>query len=58
MMWIEALAAAVEFLLKGIFFLVLVGVAGLIFIVLREAGWYVRQQNKRKLEEKQEEEDK
>ena len=46
MILIEAVAEAIGFFLK------VIAAAGLVFIILREAAWYVRKQNEKKMEEK------
>ena len=52
MILIEAAAEAIGFFLKGIAVILLIAAAGLVFIILREAAWYVRKQNEKKMEEK------
>lgn len=52
MILIEAAAEAIGFFLKGIAVILLTAAAGLVFIILREAAWYVRKQNEKKMEEK------
>lgn len=42
----------IDFILKGIAIILLIVAAGLIFIILREVAWYVRRQNEKKMEEK------
>ena len=49
---IEAAAEAIGFFLKGIAIILLIAAAGLVFIILREVAWYVRKQNEKKMEEK------
>lgn len=53
MILIEAAAEAIGFFLKGIAIILLIGAAGLVFIILREVAWYVRKQNEKKMEEKE-----
>lgn len=52
MILIEAAAEAIGFFLKGIAIILLIAAAGLVFIILREVAWYVRKQNEKKMEEK------
>ena len=52
MILIEAVAEAIGFFLKGIAVILLIAAARLVFIILREAAWYVRKQNEKKMEEK------
>ena len=52
MILFEAVAEAIGFFLKGIAIILLIAVAGLVFIILREVAWYVRKQNEKKMEEK------
>lgn len=49
---IEAAAEAIGFFLKGIAVVLLTAAAGIVFIILREVAWYVRRQNEKKMEEK------
>ena len=49
---IEATAEAAGFFLKGVAIILLIAAAGIIFIILREVAWYVRKQNEKKMEEK------
>lgn len=49
---------AVKVIAGSVLFLTIVGVLLLMFLVIREAGWYIREQNKKKLEDQQEEKDK
>lgn len=53
MILIEVAAEAIGFLLNGIVLLALIAAAGLVFIILREVAWYVRRQNEKKMEEKE-----
>lgn len=53
MILIEVAAEVIGFFLKGIALLALVAAAGLVFIILREVAWYVRRQNEKKMEEKE-----
>jgi len=50
---IEAAAEAIGFFLKGVAIILLIAAAGLVFIILREVAWYVRRQNEKKMEEKE-----
>lgn len=52
MILIEAVAKALCFFLKGIAIILLIAVAGLVFVILREVAWYVRKQNEKKTEGK------
>ena len=52
MILIEAAAEAIGFFLKGIAVILLIAAAGLVFIILREVAWYVRKQNEKKMEGK------
>ena len=56
MIWIETIAGALGFLLKGLFIIVLLGIAGMIVIILRELAWYLREENKKKLKKEKENE--
>lgn len=40
------------FFIGAIVIILLIGAAGLVFIILREVAWYVRKQNEKKMEEK------
>ena len=52
MILIEAVAEAIGLFLKGVAIILLIAAAGLVFIILREVAWYVRKQNEKKMEEK------
>ena len=52
MILIETAAEAIGFFLKGIAVVLLTAAAGIVFIILREVAWYVRRQNEKKMEEK------
>lgn len=52
MILIEATAEAAGFFLKGVAIILLIAAAGIVFIILREVAWYVRKQNEKKMEEK------
>lgn len=52
MILIEAATEAIGFFLKGIAVVLLTAAAGIVFIILREVAWYVRRQNEKKMEEK------
>lgn len=52
MILIEVAAEAIGFFLKGIAVVLLIAAAGLVFIILREVAWYVRKQNEKKMEGK------
>lgn len=53
MILIEAAAEAIGFFMKGVAIILLTAAGGLVFIVLREVAWYVRRQNEKKMEEKE-----
>lgn len=40
------------FFIAAIVIIFLIAVAGFVFIILREVSWYVRKQNEKKMEEK------
>lgn len=40
------------FFISALVIILLIGAAGLVFIILREVAWYVRKQNEKKMEEK------
>ena len=52
MILIEVAAEAIGLFLKGVAMILLIAAAGLVFIILREVAWYVRKQNEKKMEEK------
>lgn len=52
MILIEVAAEAIGFFLKGIAVILLIAAAGLVFVILRETAWYVRKQNEKKMEGK------
>ena len=40
------------FFISAVVIILLIGAAGLVFIILREVAWYVRKQNEKKMEGK------
>lgn len=52
MILIEAVAEAIGLFLKGVAILLLIAAAGLVSIILREVAWYIRRQNEKKMEGK------
>lgn len=54
---IEFIVTGIVYVLKAFFALVAIGVLFLLLIIAREVAWYVREQNKKKMEEKKNETD-
>ena len=52
MILIDIAVKAFFFFIAAIVIIFLIAVAGLVFIILREVAWYVRKQNEKKMEEK------
>ena len=49
---IEAAVEVFCFFISAIAIILLIAAAGLVLIILREVAWYVRKQNEKKMEEK------
>lgn len=54
---IEFIVTGIVYVLKVFFALVVIGVLFLLLIIAREVAWCVREQNKKKMEEKKNETD-
>ena len=52
MILIEAAVEVFCFFVSAIAIILLIAAAGLVLIILREVAWYVRKQNEKKMEEK------
>lgn len=52
---IEFIIAGVVYVVKAIFALVVIGILLLLFVIARETAWYIRWQNEKKMEEKENE---
>ena len=52
MILFEKAVEAFFFFISAVVIILLIGAAGLVFITLREVAWYVRKQNEKKMEEK------
>ena len=52
MILIDLAVEALTFFFAAIAIIMLIAAAGLVFIILREVAWYVRKQNEKKMEEK------
>lgn len=57
MILFEFIITGLAYIVKAIFALVLIGLLLMILIIAREVAWYIREQNKKKMEDKENEND-